>query len=127
MAKTLLKQTFAGDITVVDGVKKLTGITIIDHFEVTDEDNDTHLKQVPRTSPTVEELALLLGGEVANLTSANATLTTQNATLQTEKANVETQLSAANEQISQLTLARDRIAAAANAAAQVAAQEIPQA
>lgn len=126
MPKTLLKQTFNGDITVVDGVKKLTGIAIVDHFEVVDEDNDTHIKQVSRTSPTAEDLALLLGDEVANLTSANATLTAQNATLQSEKAAVDAQLREANDQIAQLIAARDRIAQAAmNAAAvaQAASQE----
>ncbi|GIK50365.1 MAG: hypothetical protein BroJett013_30620 [Alphaproteobacteria bacterium] len=81
MAKTLLKQTFVGDITVVEGEKKLTGVTIVDHFEIVDEDGDTLRKQTPRAA-SAEELALLLGGETANLVAALETASAQNTALQ---------------------------------------------
>lgn len=76
MPKVLIKQTFAGDITIIDGAPRLTGVTIVDHWEVTDEDGDTNSKLIPRAA-TLEELGLLLGGEVANYATALATLNAQ--------------------------------------------------
>lgn len=83
MAKTLITQEFRGSIVVVEGGKRLAGITIVDTFEVTDEDGDAHKKTVPREADA-EELALLLGAETATLRTANATLHGQNSDLQAQ-------------------------------------------
>lgn len=96
MAKTLIKQTFSGDITIVDGVKRLTGVQIVDHWEVTDEDGDVLTKRASREAGE-SELAILLGGEAANLNTALTTLTTQHQALVAEKAAVDAKLTAAVE------------------------------
>lgn len=82
MAKKLITQEFRGNIVLVEGgAKRLAGITVIDTFEVTDEDGDAHTKAVPREADD-KELALLLGEETATLRTANATLHGQNSDLQ---------------------------------------------
>ncbi len=83
MAKKLITQEFRGSIVVVEGGKRLAGVTIIDTFEVTDEDGDAHTKAVPREADA-GELTLLLGEETAVLRTANATLNGQNSELKAQ-------------------------------------------
>lgn len=97
--KTLIKQTFSGDVISSGGVKRLGGINIFDHWEIVDVDGDTLSKQTRRDA-TADELALILSPEVANLTSANAVLTQQNVVLQSEITALQARLDAAREALS---------------------------
>lgn len=106
MVKELIKQTFNGDITIVEGVKRLTGVQVTDHFDITDEDGDVLHKKTVRNA-TQEELTLLLGDETATLKTANATLNNQNTALQDA-------LAAANDLAEKRLAALQRVANADN-------------
>lgn len=77
MIKTLLKQTVTIDVTINDGAKTITGVNVIDTFQIADGDDVFTRDAAPR-QPAEGEFAALVSEELARLRTANATLHEQN-------------------------------------------------
>ena len=85
MIKTLLKQTVTIDVTINDGAKTITGVNVIDTFQIADGDDVFTRDATPR-QPADGEFAALVNEELARLRTANATLHEQNTAQQEQLA-----------------------------------------
>lgn len=108
MQKTIIKQTGTFDITVVDGVKKLTGVQVRDHIEIVDDDGETYAKVTEPRETTAEELAIILGDDAATVRGANKTLNDQNTTLQARVVQLEKLLDQADAALKHVAVADEQ-------------------